>query len=399
MGLESVVVPVLPDQLNANWPLPEDPKSQGDDHIRNVKAALVNFFGKVNFDGLNEGSVPVFLNGQFWNSGFDFSGGQATLFRPFVAPMHIQAEGLNPNKYQLIGVSLSDSAVKRPETPTANALYELDIQLVDSSTNSAPIAWAFTQDSDAWVKGIIIRGAAAASRVRITLRDTNSSGPILYQTASDAELVAGGGASIAASGETTVLFPQKLEMFNGNHIYVVVDRYDSVAGVFTGAGISLKGTTISGQFIPYQRSIRQAVVRRPVAIRSDIPTRSYQMNSNDQSIGTTAVVIGTFTFYNGSDSTAFGVDVSAFFSVIPNASLTLNVYVNNVLVDLGGGFTSRVDNAIAGRAFAVTVTVPATLTVNASHTVRVEALVSTTTMTKKTCRVAFNRLDSGDTWA
>ena len=397
MGLENVIVPVLPDQLNPNWPLPEDPKSQGDDHIRNLKAALFNFYTKVNFSGLGEGSVPVYLDGKFWNSGFDFSSGQATLFRPFVAPMHIQAGGLNLKKYQLVGVELSDSAVKRPESPTVGALDELDIQLIDSSVNSAPISWSFTQDSDAWVKGIIVRGAAAASGVRITLRDTNSSGAILYQTASDAELVAGGGATLAASGESTLSFPQKLEMFAGNDLFVSVDRYDSVAGVFTGNGISLKGTTIGGQFVPYQRSIRQAVTRKAVAVSTDIPTRSYRADTVGQTLTATLTTIANFG-YTSPVSEAVILDIAVMLQNIPNGTITAHVLVNGVLLDTGGGFTAKLSNATAGAALALNITMPASVQVGI-NAIEVRAQTSTGAPQKLVCRLAVSKQDQGDVWA
>lgn len=397
MGLENVVVPVLPDQLNSNWPLPEDPKSQGDDHLRNMKAALINFYSKVNFSGLGSGAIPVYLDGKFWNSGFDFSSGQATLLRPFVSPMHIQAGGLNLKKYQLVGVELTDSAVKRPESPTAGAVTELTVQPVDSSVNSAPISWSFTQDSDAWIKGVIVRGAAAISGVRITLRDTNSLGAILYQTASDAELIAGGGASIAASGESTLAFPQKLEMFAGNNLFVVVDRYDSVAGVFTGEGISLKGTVVSGQFIPYQRSVRQAITRKPLAVKSDIPVLSYLADSVGKVLTTTLSTIANFS-YTSPESASVVLDTSVMLQNIPNGNVTVNILVNGVLLDTGGGFTARLYNTTAGAAQALPITMPAVMQVGL-NSIEVRAQTSTGTPQKLVCRLMVSRTDQGDVWA
>lgn len=44
MGLENITPDAQPDQLVDTWPTTKDPKNQGDDHIRNIKLTLKNFF-------------------------------------------------------------------------------------------------------------------------------------------------------------------------------------------------------------------------------------------------------------------------------------------------------------------------------------------------------------------
>lgn len=399
MPLEVTVPPVLPDQLNPLWPLASDVKSEGDDHIRNTKQALVNFYEIMNLDELPPGSIPVYIGGKFYASGLAFDQGQAALLRPFVAPMFIQGLGLNPTKYQLIGVEMADTEVKRPESPTADALTEIVVQPDDTTTNVSPLLWTFVQPSAAWVKAIIVRSTTAVVHVRVTLRRNNASGDLIYQTASDAELIAGGGVALSASGDSTFLFPQKLEIFAGATIHVTVDRYDTTGKVFTTDGITLKGQTISGQFVPYQRSQRQALVRRPVVMRRDLPVRTYQMNNTDVALSSTLAVLGTFTFQHNSETTAYGVEVAASINNIPNSTLTLNVFVNNVLVDTGSGYTARINNANAGLSYSVPCFFPYTFAVNTLYTIRIEAALGAGTATKKSVRMSINRTDSGDVWA
>lgn len=398
MPLEPVVPPVFPDQLNPLWPLANDIKSEGDDHIRNAKSALYNFYQKVHFDALSEGSVPAFVGGRFWDSGLSFIGGQASTLKPFVAPMHVQANGLNVSSYELIGVSLKDTATKRPETPTSGGLVELTIQPDETEVNPGAIMWTFTQDSNAWVKGIIFKGTVAVNQVRVTLRDSTASGQILYQSASDPELIAGGGASISASGESQLLFPQKLEVFTGNILHVTVERYDSSLEQIVTSGITLKGKTISGTFIPYQRSIRQAITRKPVAVKSDLAYLALLRDSTSQAIALTDVNVGSFSFTNGDPTGSFLVEASVFLKDIANATITMKVRINGVLFDLGGGFSARVSNPTAGMAFSVRAELPVTLNAGV-NTIEVLVSLSIGTATKVNCRVLVGRADPGDVWA
>lgn len=400
MPLETVTVPVTPDQLNPDWPLPDDPRNEGDDHIRNIKASQKEFWRKVNFVGLSNGAVPVYQNGKLVDAGFQFNNGQATLLRPFVAPMFIQAGGLNPKKYQLLGSELADAAVKRPDAPTAAALVDTAIQPVDSSLNAAPIAFAFIQDVNAWVKGVVVRSTGNVPHVRITLRDTSALGAILYQTASDAELIAGGGASLVSGGDSNIFFPQKLEVFSGNAIFVQIDRYDPSTQTIVNTGITLKGTTISGQFIPYYRSMRQLIVRKPVLVSTDQPIKSYQQSGGDVALSTVAAVVGTFNFTHNLTTTSFGVEVGCHVTGIPNGTLILNVYVNNVLVDSGSGLTARQENTVTPRTFVIwAVLAGINLPAGSTNVIRVEALLSTGTATKKATCLSILSPDTGDVWA
>lgn len=399
MPVEVIIPPGSPDQLNPAWPLPNDLKNEGDDHIRNIKDSLKNFYTQVNLSGLSEGSIPVYLGGKFYDSGLQFNQGAAATLRPFVAPMFVQALGLNPTKYQMVGLEMADTAVKRPESPTVEALSEIVVQADDTTVNVNPLAWSFVQPSAAWVKAIVVRATVSVSRVRVTLRLNNSSGSVVYQTASDAELIAGGGAAFNSSGDSIVTFPQKLEVFAGATIHVTVDRYDTITQTFTTGGIFLKGQTIGGQFIPYQKSQRQNLTRRPVAVRADLPALSYQMNNADVALSTVAAVLGTFTFQHNAEVTSHGVEISTSIINIPNNTVTINVYVNNVLIDTGSGYTARINNANVGLAYSVPCFFPYTFAVNTLYTIRVEAVLGGGTATKKSVRMFINRTDLGDTWA
>lgn len=398
MSLEPVIPPVLPDQLNPAWPTANDLKSEGDDHIRNTKDALVNFYSKVNFEGLPSGSIPVYIGGKFFDSGLQSNSGQAAMLRPFVAPMFVQGFGLNPTKYQLVGINMVDTAVKRPESPTVDALSEIVVQPDDTTLSVNPLQWTFLQPSAAWVKAVIVRSTVSVARVRVTLRLDNAAGPVVYQTASDAELIAGGGASLSSVGDSSILFPQKLEVFAGATIHATVDRYDTATQTFTMGGIILRGQTISGQFVPYQRSQRQSLTRQPLVVRQDLPVRSYQMNNTDVALSTVAAVLGTFTFQHNSETSAFGVEVSTSLINIPNNIVTFNVYVNNILVNTGSGYTARINNANVGLSYSVPCFFPYTFDPNTLYTIRIEAVLGGGTATKKSVRMSINRMDSGDTW-
>jgi hypothetical protein len=398
MGLETVTSPVTPDQLNQSWPLPTDPKEQGDDHIRNTKAALVEFFRKVNFAGLPNGAIPVYLGGQFTDTGLSLIGGGALFQRPFTAPQYLKDGGLNPSPQYLVGIPLTSAASKRPVAPVPAAEATLLIQPSKAQVNTGAIAFSFVQDSDAFVRGITVESASVAvNRVRLTLRQTNAAGAIVYQTATDAELKAGGGASISATGESFIAFPIKLEMFSGQTIHVTVDRFDTATNSFVTSGISLKGDLVSGVFVPYHYSTRQAITRKGVAVSTDIPTKSTQVDTAVQTVSALTVV-GTFTVQVPSELAGqFLIETLTVFSGVDNANYTINIFVNNVLVDHGDGVTCRIESAATSRTFHQEVIAVSTLAAG-THTIRVELTPSTGSVSKRICRFRLGKTDAGDLW-
>jgi hypothetical protein len=396
MPLENPSAPVTPDQLNGAWPLPEDPKSAGDDHIRIIKQALIETWRKLNFSALPSGAIPVYLNGKLVDAGLSFTGGTTVFGRPLVAPQFIQAGGLNPESRQLVGIKTNDMGVSRPDVPTTAALTELIIQPIDSSVNTLPIAFSFLQDSDALVKGVIVRSTTAVSRVRLTLRDTGPSGEIVYQTATDAEIESGGGATLAALGESQINFPQKLEMFAGRTIHVTIERYSIETNSIVNTGITLKGTTISSIFIPYQRSVRQAITRKGVAVKSDLPHLSLLLDATGQTLSSTPVNVGSFTFNNAEAIPAL-IEADVFIQGIPNANVTINIVIDGVLVDSGGGFTARITNATANMAYPVRALAVKTLSAGV-HTIIISATLSTGSAQKLITKVLVGRSDTGALW-
>lgn len=398
MGLENVVIPVTPDQLNSNWPLPADPKAQGDDHLRITKAALIEFWTKVNFSNLSDGTIPVYLGGKFTDTGLALIGGGALFQRPFTAPQYHKDGGLNPYPQYMVGIPLTAVASKRPIAPIPSAETTLVIQPSKAQVNTGPIAFAFLQDSDAFVRGITVESASVAvSHVRLTLRQTNELGPIIYQTATDAELKAGGGANIAATGESFISFPTKLEMFAGQTIHVTVDRYDVASDMFVPTDIFLKGDLVSGVFIPYHYSTRQAIVRKGVAVDTDLPYKSVQVDTTSQTVSGLTVV-GTFNLQVPSAFAGeFIIEALVAFSGVDNANYIINLFVDGVLVDLGDGQTCRIDSAATPRTYHQPVVVVPTLTAGA-HTIRVELTPSIGTVTKRICRLTAAKADSGAIW-
>lgn len=399
MGLEVITIPATPDQLDPNWPLPTDPKAQGDDHVRNTKAALIEFYRQVNFVGLEEGAIPVFIGGQFVDTGLSLVGGGAIFQRPFTAPQFLKDGGLNPVPQYLIGIPLTALATARPVAPIPAAETTLLIQPSKAQVNTGPILFTFIQDSNAFVRGITVESASVAvNRVRLTLRQTNALGATIYQTATDAELKAGGGTNIPATGETFIQFPSKLEMFTGQLIHVTVDRYDVATNAFVTSGIFLKGDLVSGTFIPYHYSTRQAVVQKGVVVDTDLPIKSQQADSSIQTVAA-LTVIGTFNLQVPAGlAGVFLVQSIVTFSGVDNANYTLNMFVDGALVDHGDGFTCRIDSAATSRTFHQPIQATPTLTAGA-HTIRIELTPSTGSVSKRLCTFTASKLDTGAIWS
>lgn len=242
---------VLPSELNPEWPLGSDAKSEGDDHIRNVKQALYNFYKRMNYPHLPVGAIAATFNGVRDQSGMVSKGGGIDVSVPidleaaFVRDLVTGGSTYAPVVFSPVG---TDS---RPYHVKTSAFGPIDGQPIDTENSTGPLAITVPVFTSMLTKNLTIRGAVEVDNCRITIRENDANGRILVQTAKDQELLNGGGFLINNVGDTVIPLAQYWPSVSGDVVHITFDRYDSVLGVITTAGIVLKGATIEGSFIPF----------------------------------------------------------------------------------------------------------------------------------------------------
>ncbi len=238
-----------PLDLDETWPLSTDPKSEGDDHIRNVKRVLKNFYGDLNLATLPEGSIPAFFGGRADTSNISLGGGGLEITVPVkLDSIYVKDPESNlsaPLVYAPVGLDSS------PKFYKTGAEITIPGQPVDSEQNSSPIGVVLPVTSAILTNSFTFRGGVAIDFLRLTLRDTDVNGAVIIQTASDEELRAGGGISLLAVGDTSIDMKEYWTSIPGTTVYLTVERYDPVTDSIVDTGIVLKGATISGDFVPY----------------------------------------------------------------------------------------------------------------------------------------------------
>ena len=239
-----------PDDLNQNWPLGSDPKSEGDDHIRNLKQVLQNVYDQLNFVNLPPGTVPGLFGREFDVSGITVvDGGLEVRFPMDITQGFVSDPVTNlfcPLPFTPVG---GDQPPKHYRTQDAAIL---NIQPDDTQVNTQPIQFTFSPGSNELVFEILVRGAGTTiPNVRAALRKGSSTGPLVLRTASDQELRDGGGFTIEATGDTILTLPQYWAVNQADTFFISLDRYDAVTDSIVTDGIFLKGATVGQQFIPY----------------------------------------------------------------------------------------------------------------------------------------------------
>ena len=252
MGLEIIPADGTPDLLNKNWPLGTDPKSEGDDHIRNVKTVLQNFYSNSGLTRLPAGTIPAVAGNELIDVGIQLAGGQIQFDVPVtLASAVIQGLG---NSFQALPplAPIDQGAGARTVTRVVEAEEMLDIQLVDSQIASSPIGFTYTYMQNVMITELTFRGSGdQIDNVRITLRENDAAGQIVFQSATDDLLRLAGGATILAVGDSVfpVSVPTVIE--GGRTFFITLDRFDTLTGEIVNTGLNLRGGTIGLEFVPY----------------------------------------------------------------------------------------------------------------------------------------------------
>lgn len=293
MPLETGIgVNVLPDELNPEWPLGSDAKSEGDDHLRNTKQALFNFYERMNYANLPVGAIPATFNGVRDSSGMVSKGGGVDVSVPidleaaFVRDLFTGGSTYAPIVFSPVGTE------SRPYHVKTSAFGPIDGQMIDTELSSGPVVVTVPVLTAMLTKTLTVRGALEVDNCRITIRENDANGRILVQTAKDQELVNGGGFLLNGVGDTVITLEQYWQSVTGDLVHITFDRYDSVLGQITTSGIVLKGATIMGGFVPYFNRSGYRYTLTP--LREDTKFRIEDFTTRN--IGSPTTLVWTPTF-------------------------------------------------------------------------------------------------------
>lgn len=239
-----------PADLNVDWPLASDPKSEGDNHFRNIKRVLQNLQNVLNLGNLRAGSVPAVFGGKVDDSGIRIEKGGIEIDTPLDVRNLFAYDPENgvscPVPYAPLG---SDSDPKFYRT---QAVTDITLQAVDAEVSSAPVLFTLAGTPNMLVSSYNVRGAGALlEHVRVRVYENDINGRLLFTSSTNEELRNGGGFNINPTGETTLTLPQLWRTYSGATSVVVLDRYDHATDAFTTTGIVLKGATLGGEFTPW----------------------------------------------------------------------------------------------------------------------------------------------------
>lgn len=279
-----------PDDLNKDWPLGSDPKSEGDDHIRNTKHVLKNFFDAMNFAELPAGTVPAIFGGELGESGTIVKQGGWDVIVAAEFRMAFQRDPAtntpSPVTFTPVGGNSRPFSFKTEDAAT------IILQPVDTETSTAPIAFPFTVTTNVFIKTFTFRGAALVNNCRVTVRETDINGRLIATTATNQELKTGGGFTIAGTGDTIINLPQLWSFFLGDPVFIILDRYDATTDTIVTSGITAKGATIEGDFIPYFERNGHIFVREEIAHLIDVQQEvDDDFSASDVTIAATATVL------------------------------------------------------------------------------------------------------------
>lgn len=238
-----------PSDLDKLWPLSNDPKSEGDDHLRNIKQVLQNFYTKLKVGNFPAGTIPAMF-GEFGDeSGLVVREGGLRAITPMIVESLFTHDGVNGNDapvpYSPLG---SDAPLTHYRTA---AVTDVDTQPLDTEVAGAPIAFEYVPPEDFFSTSLTFRGNALVTNVRITVKETDVNGEVIFRSATDEELRNGGGFTLNATGDTVVNLPQLWQKIAIRTEFVTLERYDSITDTIIATGIPLKGVTILGDFVPY----------------------------------------------------------------------------------------------------------------------------------------------------
>jgi hypothetical protein len=248
MPLESITSTSKPTDLNESWPLASDTKSEGDDHIRNIKKVVKNFYTATGLGIFQNGAIPVAFGDTYVESPVLVENGGVSInsLTSFRFAFFEDLSDGTPTTTPFVRLGEDSSPIYYNTTGLATTT----IQGVDSGISTSVIEGAITIPVNYIVTKIVLRGNATVSNVRLTIRDGGATGDIILQTAYDQELKAGGGFTLNGSGDTEINLKQYWPSVAGKVVWYSLERYDSVSGLVVKTGISVKGV-LSGSFTPY----------------------------------------------------------------------------------------------------------------------------------------------------
>lgn len=392
MPLESLIV--TPADLNEEWPLGADPKSEGDNHIRNLKIAMKAFWDAVGLTELPNGALPVVFNQKMVDAGLGFTTDGVVFNRRLVAPYFIQAGGFDPQSRFLVGMAMTDGENARLSIPVSSALTDYEVQPLFDTINTNPIAFSIYQLEDVWLKGFSIRGAGTQiPYCRWNIKRGGPNGVLIYQTVPDELLKAGGGFTIQPTGSTNIDMGLKIPLGSGDTLYTYIDRWDPDSQAIVTSGIFLRGTVISGNFVPYLATQRQAVTYQEVVRRNDLPLRSVQADHTQQTVSA-ATVVGSFSYTRAQhDATDFVLRAEVQLDTTANTTYLVEILQGATVIGSG-----KISTA-AGESPVVTALARWQAPGFQAYPFSVRLTPGSGSVSKKMCVLSMLTQDGGDTWA
>lgn len=175
-----------------------------------------------------------------------------------------------------------DIGTQRPFDYNAAAETTAIIQNIDTQISSSnEIKWLRTTDTSSIISAFIIKASGSSNGVIITIRESSESGGIIYQL-KGINLVDGENI-LNLNDESGQLEPLILSVNETIHITI--------------ENATLKGTVISGNFVPYYGTKRN--VYNPLPLLVDVEDiYLIGANTNDISLAATPSVIDIGTIYN-----------------------------------------------------------------------------------------------------
>ena len=392
MPLESNVT--TPVDLNEEWPLGSDPKSEGDDHIRNLKIALKAFWDAVGLTDLPNGALPVVFNQRMVDAGLGFVTDGIVFNRRLVAPYFLQAGGFDAQTRFLVGMEMTDGENPRLKIPATGAVTTNEVQPLFDTINTNPIAFSIYQLDDVWLKGFSVRGAGTQiPYCRWNIKRGGADGVLVYQSVPDELLKAGGGFTIQPTGLTSIDTDLKIPLSSGDTLYTYLDRWDPDSQAIVTSGIFLRGTVISGNFVPYLSTQRQEVTYHEVVRRNDLPVRSVQADHTQQTVSA-ATVVGSFS-YNRPQYDADDLVIRAEVQLDSTANTTYQVEILQGTTVIG---TAKLSTAV-GELPVITALARWQAPSFGTYSFSVRLTPGSGSVSKKMCTFTVLTTDGGSAWA
>lgn len=220
-------------------------------------------------------------------------------------------DNLESRSLLLVGTLLnSDGSTGNTVTVSRTSPVNQVVQGVLSESNTGNLTAWFPITSTRIINNFTTRFGAAATKIRLTLRDSpdqsTTSGVILYQSHTDAEFAAGNGFTVANENKTFTL-PNASKLVSGRFVYLVAEQHSTGTGTLTILG---SNTTIGGveQFYPYlEQSTQEETEVQLSAGASDIINDNSIANDKAWSAQKLANENAIGVFFNGRNGQTYNM--------------------------------------------------------------------------------------------